>query len=144
MQWHLARLARIAPSTLRLSLLCVFAINTSASAQSAPKASTTPDSATALVGTWEGSYTSDHAPAGAMKLVIGKDSALKISSFAVSMNNEMTEIATRGFAVASTDISWTQDLMGMPCGTTAILKDGQMRGTMVCGHGSVTFALTKK
>ena len=78
-----------------------------------------------------------------MKLVIGKDSVLKVTSLAMTMGNEMTDIATRKLTVSTTDISWTQDMMGMSCEATAILRNGQMKGTIVCGHGSVTFTLNK-
>ncbi len=37
----------------------------------------------------------------------------------------------------------TQDMMGMSCEATAILKNGQMKGTIVCAHASVTFTLNK-
>ena len=78
-----------------------------------------------------------------MKLVIGKDTVLKVSSLAMTMGNDMPVIPTRNFVVSPTDISWTQDMMGMSCEATAILKNGQMRGTIVCAHASVTFTLNK-
>ena len=31
----------------------------------------------------------------------------------------------------------------MSCEATAILKNGQMKGTIVCAHASVTFTLNK-
>jgi hypothetical protein len=102
------------------------------------------DSTNVFIGTWEGQYTSDHAPAGAIKLVIAKDSILKMSSMALAMNNEMTPVTVHNFAVSPTDITWTLDMMGMTCQTTAILKEGQMKGTIVCAHASVTFSATKK
>ena len=78
-----------------------------------------------------------------MKLVISKDSVLKVSSLAMTMGNDMPVIPTRNFTVSPTDISWTQDMMGMACEATAILKNGQMKGTIVCAHASVTFTLNR-
>ena len=134
---------QIAPRRLfGMTLLLAVAVSSPALAQ-AGKTNATPDSAKALIGSWEGSYTSDHAPTGAMKLTISKDSVLKVSSLAMAMGNEMPAISTHNFAVTSTDISWTQDMMGMSCEATAILKNGQMRGTIVCAHASVNFTLNK-
>jgi len=103
-----------------------------------------PDSAKVLVGTWEGSYTSDHAPAGAMKAVFVQDSVVKLSSFALAMENTMQTLEVRNFSFTSDEISWTEDLMGMSCQTTAVLKNGQLKGAIVCGHGSVAFTLSKR
>jgi len=138
----LNRFFNVASGMFGMAFALTVAVSTPAKAQST-KLNTTPDSAKALVGSWEGSYVSDHAPTGAMKLVIGKDSVSKVSSLAMTMGNDMPVIPTRNFTVSATDISWTQDMMGMTCEATAILKNGQMKGTIVCGHGSVTFTLNK-
>jgi len=142
MQLDPRRLLYIAPGMFGMALLFTIALSAPSTAQ-APKVSTPPDSAKALIGSWEGSYVSDHAPTGAMKLVISKDSVLKVSSLSMAMGGEMPVIATRNFTVSPTDISWTQDMMGMSCEATAILKNGQLKGTIVCGHGAVTFTLNK-
>ena len=136
------RFLYVASGMFGTALLLTMALSTPSSAQR-PKANAAPDSAKALVGSWEGSYLSDHAPTGAMKLVISKDSVLKVSSLAMTMGNDMPVIPTRNFTVSTTDISWTQDMMGMACEATAILKNGQMKGTIVCAHASVTFTLSK-
>src|SRR3954453_8827262 len=111
--------------------------------ENSPVRATMPDSAKALVGTWEGSYTSDHAPPGAMKLVFTRDSVIKLSSMTLAMGGEMQNMPVRNFAVTSTDISWVHELMGMVCQATAVLKNAQMKGALVCDHGSVTFTLGK-
>jgi hypothetical protein len=141
-QFSFRRFLSVAVGMLSVGLVLTIAVSTPSFAQG-PKVNAAPDSAKALIGSWEGSYVSDHAPSGAMKLVIGKDSVLKVSSLAMAMGNDMPVISTRNFAVSPTDISWTQDMMGMTCEATAILKNGQMKGTIVCGHGSVTFTLNK-
>ncbi len=131
------------------ALITILALSTlgagSAFAQTASTAKATmPDSAKTLVGTWEGSYTSDHAPTGAMKAVFVQDSVIKLSSFALTMDNTMQTLEVRNFSFTSDEISWTEDLMGMSCQTTAVLKNGQLKGAIVCGHGSVAFTLTKR
>ena len=111
-------------------------------AQSASK-TVAPDSAKALIGTWEGSYDSDHAGSGAMKIVIAKDSIFKATSLVLAMGGAMQSIPVHDFTVTADDISWIQETMGMSCQATAILKAGQMKGAVVCGHGQVTFTLSK-
>jgi hypothetical protein len=141
-QSALHRLLFVTSGMFGMAFLLTVGVSTPSSAQSG-KLNAAPDSAKALIGSWEGSYVSDHAPTGAMKLVIGKDSVLKVSSLAMTMGNDMPVIPTRNLVVSSTDISWTQDMMGMSCEATAILKNGQMKGTIVCAHASVTFTLNK-
>ena len=131
------------------ALITTLALSTlgadSAVAQTASSAKAMmPDSAKALVGTWEGSYTSDHAPTGAMKAVFVQDSIVKLSSFALTMDNTMQTLEVRNFSFTSDEISWAEDLMGMSCQTTAVLKNGQLKGAIVCGHGSVAFTLNKR
>lgn len=103
-----------------------------------------PDSAKALIGTWEGTYASDHADPGAMRLVIAKDSVIKVTALSIAIGGEMQPIPVHDFAVTTTDISWIQETMGMSCQATAVLKSGQMKGAVVCGHGQISFTLSKR
>jgi hypothetical protein len=114
-----------------------------AGAQVAAKESA-PDSAKALIGTWEGSYSSDHAGPGGMKLVIAKDSIFKATSLSLAIGGEMQSVLVHDLIVTSSDISWIQETMGMSCQATAIVKSGQMKGAVVCGHGQITFTLSKR
>ena len=137
------------PRSFSSSLIAALALSmlaaSSTYAQPTPSTkSVTPDSARAIVGTWEGSYTSDHAPSGTMKAVFVQDSAIKLTSFALAMDNTMQTLEVRNFSFTSDEISWTEDLMGMTCQTTAVLKGGLLKGAIVCGHGSVSFTLSKR
>jgi hypothetical protein len=114
-----------------------------ASAQATAKEAT-PDSAKALIGTWEGTYTSDHAGPGGMKLVIATDSVIKAVALSIAMGGEMQSVPVHDFAVTSNDISWIQETMGMSCQATAVVKSGQMKGAVVCGHGQIGFTLSKR
>ena len=114
-----------------------------ANAQPAPK-EPTPDSAKALIGTWEGSYTSDHADPGGMKLNIAKDSVIKATSLSIAMGGAMQSMPVHDFVVTSNDISWIQETMGMSCQATAVVKAGQMKGAVICGHGQISFTLAKR
>ncbi|MDB4908914.1 MAG: hypothetical protein JWO05_3698 [Gemmatimonadetes bacterium] len=109
---------------------------------SAAKAAAT-DTTARLAGTWQGTYSMPNGPSGALKLVIAKDSALSITQFAAEMDGSMQEMTTSKFAITTTEISWSQELMGQVCGTTAVLKGAELRGVMLCGHGAVSFVMTK-
>src|SRR5262249_45046925 len=140
--FHSRQFIRFA-SMIALSMLSVGVAAGRAEAQSASKEAT-PDSAKALIGTWEGSYTSDHAPPGAMKLVIAKDSTIKATALSLALGGEMQSVPVHDFGVTTTDISWIQETMGMSCQATAVLKSGQMKGAVVCGHGQISFTLSKR
>lgn len=102
------------------------------------------DSARALVGTWEGTYDSDHAGTGGMKLVIAKDSVLRATALSIAIGGEMQSVPVHDLVVTTDDITWIQDTMGMPCQATAVLKAGKMKGSVVCGHGQISFTLSKR
>ena len=114
-----------------------------ARAQSTTKESA-PDSAKALIGTWEGNYTSDHAGPGAIKLVIAKDSVIKVTALSIAIGGEMQSLPVHDFVVTTDDIAWIQETMGMSCQATAVVKAGQMKGAVVCGHGQISFILSKR
>jgi hypothetical protein len=140
-----SRFARIVATVFITALTLSEPATDAAFAQTTSNAKATmPDSAKVLVGTWEGSYTSDHAPAGAMKAVFVQDSVIKLTSFSLTMEDKMQTLEARNFSFTSDEISWTQDLMGMACQTTAVLKNSQLKGAIVCGHGSVAFTLSKR
>jgi len=128
---------------LSLALSAVYAVP--AAAQDAAKHSAAiTDVDKAVIGTWEGKYTSDHAPSGAMRLTIARDSALKVTSLEMAMGHGMEAMPVRKFTASTSDISWVQETMDQACQTTAVLRDGQMKGAIVCGHAAANFVLTKQ
>ena len=110
----------------------------------APKAAVAKD----FVGTWEGMYTSDHAPSAPMKVVIEAGetaSKIAVKSMTVAMQGgTMQELPTRGAVVADGEGSWVADMMGEACQVTSIIQEGALRGSFVCGHGQINFTLRKK
>ena len=125
------------------TLIALAIASRDAAAQSTAKEAA-PDSAKALIGTWEGNYTSDHAGPGGMKLVIARDSALKATALSIAIGGELQSVPVHDFAVTANDISWIQETMGMSCQATAVVKAGQMKGAVVCGHGQIAFTLSKR
>lgn len=103
-----------------------------------------PDSAKALIGTWEGTYTSDHTDPGAMQIVIAKDSVYKATSLSIAMGGQLQAVPVHDFAVTENDVSWILEAMGMSCQATAVLKAGQMKGAILCGHGQISFTMSKR
>jgi hypothetical protein len=131
-------------SFTRFAVTClVVGVSSVSSAQSAARP-TVPDSAKVLVGTWEGTYDSDHAGTGAMKIVIAKDSAFHATSLEFAMGGSMQAMPVHDFTVTTDDISWVQETMGTSCQATAVLKAGLMKGAVICGHGQVNFTLSKR
>ena len=132
---------------LTLGLSLAFPILAAPAAPRAPShavASAKPDSSAALVGTWEGEYTSDHAPKAPMRLAIGhdKDWSAKIE---ISMGDaQMQSVPVSNVTYSSSGIAFNTELMQQACETHAALKENALHGTVVCGMGSIAFVLTKK
>jgi hypothetical protein len=132
---------RIAAVAISFTVACTStALAQSTTAKSAPSDSIT----TALVGTWEGKYQSDHG-AGAFTMVLGHDSAWT-ASMEMAMPDGSGTIPTKvsGFKVSGSNVTWTQELMGMACQSAAVLAAGTLRGETSCGQGSIGYVLRKK
>ena len=111
----------------------------------AQKSQPTPaDSAKAkFAGTWEGTYQSDHAPDGGMRLTVARDSVWK-ATLDISADQPIPTREVTDFEVDGNNVYWNQELMGMPCKSSAVLVDGTLKGETNCGHGGLTFTLRKK
>ncbi|MEP6690595.1 MAG: hypothetical protein ABJD07_05525 [Gemmatimonadaceae bacterium] len=107
------------------------------------RAQTPADSTQQFIGTWEGTYQADHGPAGAFKMAIIRDGALKAT---VEMTSGTSAVPTTvtDVKIAGNTATWTQALMGMSCKSSAVLSAGTLRGETVCAHGSMGFLLRKR
>jgi hypothetical protein len=104
----------------------------------------TADSANALIGIWEGNYTSDHAPTAPMRLTIARDKEWS-AKLEISMGDgQMQSVPVRSFAYAPPEISFIIDMMQQACQATSALKERALHGKVLCGQGSISFTLTKK
>jgi len=131
---------RIAAVALAFTTICA-----SPALAQHPSVKPAPDSITnALIGTWEGQYQTDHG-SGAFTMIIGKDSVWTASLDMVSPDGG-SSIPTRmsNFKVSGSNVTWTQELMGMSCKAAAVLAAGTLRGETTCDHGSVGYVLRKK
>ena len=94
-----------------------------------------------LPGTWEGTFNSEAVGTGGMKLVITKDGAWK-GVITISRDESMTAEA-QAFTVKGNEISWTLDLHGGLCTTTATREGNVIKGETSCGRPMFTFELKK-
>lgn len=131
---------RIVAAALALTTVCA-----SPALAQHPNAKAAPDSiTTALIGAWEGQYQTDHG-SGGFKMIIGKDSVWTASLDMASPDGSGS-IPTQmsNFKVSGSNVTWTQELMGMSCKAVAVLAAATLRGETTCDHGSVGFVLRKK
>lgn len=133
----------------KLLLTTAFAFFSAATAgaqQAAPqKNSPQSDSTiTALVGKWEGSVYSDHAPESVLKMTFSKSPAFGVVVSIVSGGQEFVDGAATELIVDGTAVMWKQGLMQVSCKANAVLIAGSLKGGFDCGHGGVTFLAKKK
>jgi len=123
--------------------LCLSALSASRATAQHPSSKSAADSvATELVGTWAGQYQTDHAPPGMFTLTIVKDTGWTAK---MEMTSGDQPFPTRviDFTVNGSNVSWTQELMGMTCKGSAVLAAGTLRGETSCDHASVGYVLRK-
>jgi hypothetical protein len=98
---------------------------------------------TRFVGVWDGRFTTDHGPIGGMQVTVAHDTAWKVS---IEMAHGDQAIPSRvtDVKVAGKRISWSQDVMGMTCATTATVDGTAMTGEASCGQMSYKLELQRK
>ena len=89
-----------------------------------------------LVGTWDGLFNSTAMGQGAMKLVVSKRAEWK-ATITISRDESMSAEANN-FKVQGKELSWTIDLHGSPCDSTAVVEGTVLKGETSCG-GQVAF-----
>jgi hypothetical protein len=145
MSRHEHRRATIAPAslvaTVALTLTILTTLATRASARGLPPVRA--DSTVKFVGLWEGSYHSDHGPAGGYRLEIAHDTGWAVKVDIVA-EHPITSVV-KDFRATGDRITWTQEIveMGLTCQSSATLEQGKLRGATDCGHVALTFELHK-
>ena len=89
-----------------------------------------------LVGTWDGLFNSSAMGQGGMKLVISKRAEWK-ATITVTRDESMSAEAGN-FKVQGKELSWTLDLHGTTCDSTAVVEGSLLKGETSCG-GEVAF-----
>lgn len=109
-----------------------------AAAQSTPA----PAAEQQWLGTWEGTFQSDHAPPGPMQLVVARDSALRVTvRVLVGADTHVTE----GYMVRLDEavLRWSQEVMGAQCRGSAWIEQAVLRGQTECGAGGLSYSLVR-
>jgi hypothetical protein len=100
------------------------------------------DTTADLVGTWDGLFNSTAMGQGAMKLVVSKRADWK-ATITIARDESMSAEATN-FKVQGKELSWTLDLHGHACDSTAIVEGSVLKGETSCGgQMAFTFELRK-
>jgi len=121
----------------RTLMFAVLALGTPAwSVAQAAHHSTHADTTDNLVGTWDGLFNSAAMGQGGMRLVISKRADWK-ATVTVTRDESMSAEAI-DFKVQGKELSWTLDLHGTPCDSTAIVEGSVLKGETACG-GQVAF-----
>ena len=98
-----------------------------------------------LVGNWEGSVYSDHAPESALKLTFARGAALKVTVSIVSNGQEFVTSEATELKVDGNSVSWSVGLMQQACKGTGVLIADVLKGDFTCGEmGGITYLAKKK
>jgi hypothetical protein len=113
-----------------------------------PKADKPEDISARLIGTWQGPYQADQASPGTLKLAIAKEAEQWKVTLQVQTDQPIDAAEVRDFTVDGNQVTWAQDVMGMECKTTAMLENGNLKGTTECSQGgavaiTATFVMIK-
>ena len=99
---------------------------------------------TAMLGTWEGPFATDHGPGGTMQVVVAHDSTGVRATMKVSLHPEMAPSNLTDIKHVGDKVTWSQETGGMRCsGSAGLNTDGALAGTLDCGHAILSFTLTK-
>ena len=132
----------IAPAILLSALLTAPALAQHPGAKSDAKSDST---MAQLLGSWEGSVYSDHAPESALKLTFARGTAFKIAVSIVSNGQEFVTGEATDFKVDGNSVSWNVGLMQQACKGTGVLIAGALKGDFTCGDmGGITYLAKKK
>lgn len=101
-----------------------------------------PTVALPLIGTWEGTFQSDHVLPGPMRLVVARDSAWRVTMQVRANDQEFTSVASE-VALEGNVLSWQHETMGQSCRGHVMLDGALLRGETSCGAGGLSFALTR-
>ena len=98
-----------------------------------------------LIGNWEGSVYSDHAPESALKLTFARGTAFKVTVSILSSGQEFVTGTSADLKVDGNSVTWSLGLMEQSCKGSGVLIAGALKGDFTCGeHGGITYLARKK
>ena len=95
-----------------------------------------------FVGVWDGRFITDHGPTGGMQLTISRDTAWK-ASIEMAHSDQAIPNRVSDVKVDGKKISWSQEVMGMTCATSATVEGEAMTGDASCGQMTYKIDLRK-
>jgi hypothetical protein len=131
----------------RTGMFCAIAyllISASSAGAQHPTKSTpkTDEASRALVGTWQGTLSTDHGSFG-MRVGVARDSVWHVSvAFDADQPVDAGEVTD--VTVDGSKLSWAQSLRGMSCKSSAVRIGDTLKGETSCGHGTLGFVLDRK
>ncbi|MEP6834583.1 MAG: hypothetical protein ABJB74_14405 [Gemmatimonas sp.] len=100
---------------------------------------------TQLIGTWDGSVYSDHAPESVLKLTFARGKTFNVTVSIVSNGQEFVTSESTDLKVDGNSVSWNLGLMEQSCKGTGVLIAGALKGDFTCGAiGGITYLAKKK
>lgn len=96
-----------------------------------------------LVGSWEGTYQSDHVPPGTMRLVIARDSTWRVTMLVQVLEQLFTSQGTEVTREGNL-LRWLHETMGQSCQGSVVLEGATLTGETSCAGSGLTFTLTRR
>ena len=98
-----------------------------------------------LVGNWEGSVYSDHAPESALKLTFARGTAFTVTISIMSSGQEFVTGEATELKVDGNSVSWNVGLMQQACKGSGVLIAAALKGDFTCGEmAGITYLARKK
>jgi len=119
----------IRTTAVAMAVFVSIAHNASAQSKKAPQDSLS----NRFVGVWDGRFITDHGPTGGMQLTISRDTAWK-ASIEMAHSDQAIPSRVTDVKVDGKKISWSQEVMGMTCATSASVEGEAMTGDASCGQ----------
>jgi hypothetical protein len=124
--------------SLFIGALLALAAHAGAHAQTPPATPSAHD----MHGVWEGKYTSNHAPAGTLRITVAQDSIVKVTmEFGESL--QVPPSAFKSINHEGNRVTWTQDLLGTACDGKGTVDGGTIKGEITCGPALINFEVKK-
>lgn len=94
-------------------------------------------------GVWEGTYTSNHAPPGPLKITIANDSVIS-ATMEFGTEIKVPPSSFKSITHEGDRVKWTQELMGTACEGTGAVDGDKFKGEIRCGPAVISFSVAKR
>lgn len=127
------------------SLLTFAATPVFAQSGDVKKAAAGDSTSKSLLGTWEGTIVTDHAPESLVRLTFGRADGLTLNISILSNGQEWVTEAPANIRIDGNSVTWNLGIMTHSCRGTALVIAGALKGDLTCiDVGAATFTARKK